>query len=462
MRPVIIFFFLLVPLVLPAQTEVSGAQNGTWTADGSPYYVTGHVTVPQGQTLVIEPGVRVEFRGRYRIYVEGRLRALGTATDSIIFTATDRQSGWAGIRLNGTPDISEFHYCRFEYGKTSANGSYPDQHGGAVAIVNADARFFHCVFEHNDATGDDDGMGGAVYCMNTGSADQTLTRFEDCTFRYNHSYGEGGAIKFTNDGHTQLIRCHFIGNSTGYGGGALFFYTAEGVLISQCSFYENTSSYSGGGAIKTLNPQTSLRLVNCTFTQNHAQAYAEGGAVNLNYADAEFINCIIYNNTQQYGKDVHIGQNASAVFRYCDVDLPDGATGEHNLDNVDPLFVDASRGDLHLQENSPCIDAGTDVGLPYTGNAPDLGCFEYGMTAVDKEGRDVFALYPVPARNSLTVRLLHDGKARVRIFDLQGQLITDRTFDRPLRIDVSGWAPGTYVLQLITGHYRYRRTFTVK
>jgi hypothetical protein len=43
----------------------------------------------------------------------------------------------------------------------------------------------------------------------------------------------------------------------------------------------------------------------------------------------------------------------------------------------DPLFVNPSGGDFHLQANSPAIDAGIDVGLPYFGSAPDLGAFEY-------------------------------------------------------------------------------------
>ncbi len=33
---------------------------------------------------------------------------------------------------------------------------------------------------------------------------------------------------------------------------------------------------------------------------------------------------------------------------------------------------------LHLAENSDLIDAGVNVGLPYAGSAPDLGCYEFG------------------------------------------------------------------------------------
>lgn len=41
---------------------------------------------------------------------------------------------------------------------------------------------------------------------------------------------------------------------------------------------------------------------------------------------------------------------------------------------VNPLFVSTS--DFHLQTGSPAIDAGINVGLPYSGTAPDIGAFE--------------------------------------------------------------------------------------
>ena len=40
------------------------------------------------------------------------------------------------------------------------------------------------------------------------------------------------------------------------------------------------------------------------------------------------------------------------------------------------MFVDADNGDFHLQSNSPAIDAGVNVGLPFKGNAPDVGAYE--------------------------------------------------------------------------------------
>ncbi len=49
----------------------------------------------------------------------------------------------------------------------------------------------------------------------------------------------------------------------------------------------------------------------------------------------------------------------------------------HSPAPADPLFV--SPTDYHLQPGSPAINAGTDVGLPFQGSAPDIGAFESSL-----------------------------------------------------------------------------------
>jgi parallel beta-helix repeat protein len=44
---------------------------------------------------------------------------------------------------------------------------------------------------------------------------------------------------------------------------------------------------------------------------------------------------------------------------------------------LDPLFVNQNGFDFRLQNNSPAIDQGLDVGLPFMGSAPDIGALEY-------------------------------------------------------------------------------------
>ena len=44
-------------------------------------------------------------------------------------------------------------------------------------------------------------------------------------------------------------------------------------------------------------------------------------------------------------------------------------------------FIDAEKGDYRLALGSPLIDAGVNVGLPFSGKAPDIGAFETGPAA---------------------------------------------------------------------------------
>ena len=60
-----------------AQTSVSGpiTSDTTWDIGGSPYTVTGSVTVNEGVTLTIDPGVTVEFSLATELSVLGTLAA---------------------------------------------------------------------------------------------------------------------------------------------------------------------------------------------------------------------------------------------------------------------------------------------------------------------------------------------------------------------------------------------------
>jgi hypothetical protein len=57
---------------------------------------------------------------------------------------------------------------------------------------------------------------------------------------------------------------------------------------------------------------------------------------------------------------------------YTTDDINNSAFQTGNI-SIDPQFVDATVPDVHLLPDSPCIDAGVDVGLPYLGLAPDMG-----------------------------------------------------------------------------------------
>ena len=93
--------------------EVSGVLTGDdlhWTEELSPYLVTGNIMVEEGKTLIIDPGVDVQFAEAYYILVEGTITAIGTEEKKIsIYGIDGGMDNWFGI--NAKKD----HNSRIEY-----------------------------------------------------------------------------------------------------------------------------------------------------------------------------------------------------------------------------------------------------------------------------------------------------------------------------------------------------------
>lgn len=71
-----------------------------WKKISSPYRVEGHILVPKGETLIIDPGVEVLFADDYYIRVEGAIQAKGTSNQNIRFRSDDDYSGeWRHLEL---------------------------------------------------------------------------------------------------------------------------------------------------------------------------------------------------------------------------------------------------------------------------------------------------------------------------------------------------------------------------
>ncbi|HET9234231.1 MAG TPA: right-handed parallel beta-helix repeat-containing protein [Candidatus Eisenbacteria bacterium] len=100
-----------------AETRVGGTLQGqnNWTKAGSPYVVTGDLTIGKSATLKIGPGVTVKFKPNIasrggvnefdlEIWVKGTLIVEGAAGDSVFLTsdaATPRWEDWQGIVVEG-------------------------------------------------------------------------------------------------------------------------------------------------------------------------------------------------------------------------------------------------------------------------------------------------------------------------------------------------------------------------
>jgi hypothetical protein len=129
-----------------------------------------------------------------------------------------------------------------------------------------------------------------------------------------------------------------------------------------------------------------------------------------------------------------------------------------------PRKADGSLPDItfmHLADGSDMVDAGSYVGLPYTGISPDLGCFErQGIVAVnDVKFLEGLRAYPNPVSHTLNIET-PEANTTLRLFNAQGVIVEEESFTDGLslhKIDLSHLKQGIYKLDIeISGKHFYQ------
>ena len=411
-----------------SQTSIpAGNVSGTWTLAGSPYNVNGHITVAQGFTLTIDPGVNVVFQGHYKFNVQGTLLATGTVADTIVFTAANTGTGWWGIRFDNTPssqDSSFFKYCSLQW--SNANGTGTNTFGGGFFFNGfSKANIANSRIANNSAYN-----GGGIYC--SASSTPVIT---NNTIRNNSVSAYGGGIHCYNSS-PYILNNIICNNSAGYDGGGIYC-NSSSPAIANNTISNNSASSRGGGiycdssfpsivsnAISNNSVNiygggiycilSSPNIYNCSITNNLSTgASFGGGGLFCEYTSNPVVkNTILWGNVavSGLGHQVFLNDDPSdPSFNYCDVQGTAAAfetngntySGSYtNNINSDPLFVSPSGGagtgfsgltaNWALQSSSPCKDAGTPnttgLNLPAKdlANNPritpcivDMGAYEY-------------------------------------------------------------------------------------
>lgn len=393
----VVFFITSISF---SQTSIPpGNVSGTWLLSGSPYLVNGDITIISGSTLTIEPGVIVAFQGNYKLTVNGRLMAIGTMNDTIVFTAVDTSVGWHGIRFsyidtNGM-DSSKLIYCRLSSGK-SVGPTSADMRGGAVyAEGSSKILFSSCMFSNNYAAND----GGAV-CLLSGSN----PNIENCTFKNNMCGFFGGAL-YIDASNPKIRNCIMSNGYSSIFGAGMCLWNSSAPRIENCRIINNTAG-AVCGIYATAN--SSPVIINCLFSGNISNL-GNGGAMGFSVANATVINCTLVNNlVAQGGAGIWI-YNSTAVIQNCIIwnnipdavsatgstvtvnysDITGGMTGIGNF-SLNPLFVNSGDDPFAIQESSPCRNTGTPdttgLGLPLidlagqpriSENRVDVGAYEF-------------------------------------------------------------------------------------
>ena len=324
-----------------AQTTIPGGEiSGTWLRIQSPYLINGDIVIPNDSTLIIEPGVKVEFQGHYSLNVQGRLLAIGTETDSILFTVNDTTGfslpdttlgGWYGIRFLDTPvnnDSSKIVHCCLEYGKAVA----PVWHlyaGGAICILQfGKVLISDCLIQNNFSacTSEEHSIAGGIYLFKSNII------VKNTTFINNHSYAggaiyfdesnpvfknnllennfafDGGGVAMGGESHPSFKNDKFQNNHAENQGGGISFWEPAVVTCENVTFSGNSARFGAGIGVW----DTELQIDNCHFSDNHAKEW--GGGVAGDMATLHITNCTFSHDTSDWGSGgLHIFNSVANV-----------------------------------------------------------------------------------------------------------------------------------------------------
>lgn len=174
---------------------------------------------------------------------------------------------------------------------------------------------------------------------------------------------DGNSVRVT------LAKYPNMGNGNGFklGGGS----TNHNVLVHHCLSVANTvkgfDQNSDAGAVRLYN--------NTAYLNNSDYSF-----YNPNGCSLDIQNCISFQSKNRNTFDNQIVKINK--YNSWSSGFSVSATDFLSLDTTEitrPRQADGSLSEgtlLHLASGSSLIDAGADVGLPYTGDAPDLGCYE--------------------------------------------------------------------------------------
>lgn len=304
---------------------------------------------------------------------------------------------------------------------TNGSGSIQgdgDTQGGGIRCYLSSPTINNCIITKNTSTGTlgisrSHGFGGGIYCAGSSAI------ISNCSVTDNVSTFEGGGL--LSSGSTLTVtNCKITNNQTLYDNGGGMSCNYSSLFISDCIISNNLSGDRGGGI--WFGGISSPIITNCVIVQNIASRYG-GGIHCFGSSIPSITNCTISGNIATQGGgiycaidsfpsivntifwgnglEIYADSNSNPILSHCNIQ--GGWPGTDNI-NADPLFVDPSIEDFHLNQNSPCIDSGTSDGAPDTdieGNyrpqdsGHDMGAYEYVSQQVNQPSSQI-VLQPGP------------------------------------------------------------------
>jgi len=257
-------------------------------------------------------------------------------------TFTGNTSGYNGGGMSNIVSSPTVTNCNF-------SGNSADAHGGGMYNYNSSPTVTNCTFSEN-ATSLSAGSGAGM--SNKGSS-PTVSK---CSFFNNHSGIWGGGMSNHSNSSPIVTSCIFLGNWAQDNGGGMYNENSS-PTVTNCIFFKHQAMEGGG----MYNYNSSPTVTNCTFSKNGG---GDATLYNESNSSVTVTNCILWGDDSLW--EIRNRDTSSCSVTYSDIDWWSGTyPGTGNI-NADPKFVDQANGDLHLQQGSPCIDAGTSDDAPLT------------------------------------------------------------------------------------------------
>jgi parallel beta-helix repeat protein len=325
-----------------------------------------------GDTVLVAPGtyseninfggkaitVRSE-RGPQDTIIDG-----GNADSVVIFTS-------------GEGRLSTLNGFTLQNGRASSNRSFE---GGGIVIQNSSPTITNNVITNNNAC-----AGGGIGIA-AGSPLIQLNKITSNSANLCAAGGTGGGISIRGASYPEILN-NLISENTGLLGGGIFTKAnSDGSILINNTIADNNATLNGSGI----------------FADN------PGGLTTGSDGRTELTNNIIVAKPGQFGLSCSqlSGQN-QAIIRFNNIFSAGGMayggscsnkTGTDGNISADPLFINPTQGDYHIQQGSPSIDAGYNQApnLPETdidGNPRILDGDGNGTETIDM-GVDEFLLPP--------------------------------------------------------------------
>jgi len=417
----------LIPLVTNATTyyvATNGNDNNTGTIT-SPWltWQKGFNSITAGDILYIRGGTYTGLAGgstnKFGVRVDGLKGTSGShvtisaysgetpVLDCSALNATNAQNVGIGIYNSTYLDINGLTVINCTQHAVNAYAAPGFYESNVTYITHTLCTIHHCgdgftlrdsynyiyytncdVYEIADSFNDPSGalpgsLANGFYCA---PAPGTHIYYTGCR-AWNCS--DDGWDEFGGGGYIEITNCWAFNNGWCNAGGPIAYTKGDG------------SGFKLGPTTGSIESGFQRTLKNCLAIGNLGPGIDQNASSTTTNVRHAIYNCITANNTkvgfQYYWDHVSAFRNNIAYGNGTNYEFGSGSTIDHNswqnglvssaadfasIDATElsrPRKADGSLPDinfLHLVAGSDLIDAGINVGIPYNGNAPDLGAFE--------------------------------------------------------------------------------------